>query len=544
MSNFQPVDLNRLPYGNQEFSDLREQNMIYVDKTALIYQIASQRSPIFFSRPRRFGKSLLINTLASLFANGLKYFQGLDIEKKWTDKTYQVVHLDFSDIADYSSMELKEDLGEIIIEQFKMKGIVDQRNESGIRRPNRILDEICENLNNNSIVLLVDEYDAPLTHHINQEDELKSIMKVLNSFYSIIKKHSGKFRFIFITGVTRVSYVSIFSAFNNLKDLSYHPDYNTLLGFIKNELVEFFDPYIDNAAYVLHLSKKEIYEKIASYYDGFQFSPEASETLYNPWSILNFLQEPNLGFQNYWFLSGGLSSLVIQSFKVNNSFDFMAYSEREISTTRLELQSSYDILDIPKEILLFQAGYLTLRTKRNKILKLVPTNTEIEESLIQLYIMANNMRPKKKIVNMIENFDDYIDEHKLSAIVDTFNSILNTVVSINSKIFEDERSVRDIIFGTILMINSVQGIKENQTLRGFSDLELITSKTHMIIEFKRTYPGNPKHNPSEALFLAIDQIKNRNYSNHHFEGKSLYRVAMVISTEEKKILSDYCRELN
>ena len=176
----------------------------------------------------------------------------------------------------------------------------------------------------------------------------------------------------------------------------------------------------------------------------------------------------------------------------------------------------------------------------------MPTNGEIEESLLQLYIMSNNMRPKKNVENMIANFDDYIDGHKLLDIVNTFNSILNNVVSINSKIFEDERSVRDIIFGTIIMVNSIQGIKENQTLKGFSDLELITSKTHMIIEFKRTYPEkskSSKRDPYEALALAMDQIKSRNYKNHPFEGKDLYRVAMVISTEEKMILPDFCQEV-
>ena len=183
MSSFESIDITRLPIGNTLFSDIRKENMIYVDKTALIAKIANQRVPIFFSRPRRFGKSLLINTLASLFTNGLKYFQGLDIEKTWKDKTYQVVHLDFSDMAEYNADELKNDLGEMIIEKFKMKGIVFQRGESGIRRPNRILDEICEKLNDNSTVLLVDEYDAPLTHHINQPEELNSIMKILNSFY-------------------------------------------------------------------------------------------------------------------------------------------------------------------------------------------------------------------------------------------------------------------------------------------------------------------------------------------------------------------------
>ncbi|MBQ7586376.1 MAG: AAA family ATPase, partial [Desulfovibrionaceae bacterium] len=290
MPEHEICDTNRLPLGLLSFSNIRKKNKIYVDKTSLIYKIASQDAPIFFSRPRRFGKSLLINTLSSLFTNGLEYFPGLDIEKKWKDKTYQVVHLDFSGMAENNAQGLKKALGDTIIQEFNLKGKVYQYEEGELRDPDRILNEICKKITDNSLVLLIDEYDAPLNHHIQSQNELCDIVKVLNNFYATVKQYTDKFRLIFITGVTRVSHVSIFSAFNNLKDLSFHPDYNTLLGFTKNELVEYFDPYIENAANVLNLSKKEIYEKIESYYDGFQFSPEANETLYNPWSILSFLQ--------------------------------------------------------------------------------------------------------------------------------------------------------------------------------------------------------------------------------------------------------------
>ncbi|MBQ7607784.1 MAG: AAA family ATPase [Desulfovibrionaceae bacterium] len=211
---------NSLPLGLSRFSNIRESNMVYVDKTRLISKIASQRVPIFFSRPRRFGKSLLVNTLASLFSKGLDSFHGLDIEKTWNDKTYPVVHLDFSGIADKNPLEFKKDLTETIIEEFDMVGIVKKSDELGIRSPDRIINEIGKKLKNNSTVLLIDEYDAPLTHHIDKPNELEEIMSILNNFYSTIKQYTDRFRFIFITGITRASHVSIFSAFNNLKDLS------------------------------------------------------------------------------------------------------------------------------------------------------------------------------------------------------------------------------------------------------------------------------------------------------------------------------------
>lgn len=165
-------------------------------------------------------------------------------------------------------------------------------------KPDSSLSSILKNINDNSLVLPIDEYDAPLTHHINQNDEINEIINILNDFYATIKQYTGKFRFIFITGITRTSHVSIFSAFNNIIDISLENDYNELLGFTKNDLEYFFDEYILHAAITLKISKQDIYDKLEEYYDGFQFSLQATSTIYNPWSILNFLTFPKNGFKN------------------------------------------------------------------------------------------------------------------------------------------------------------------------------------------------------------------------------------------------------
>ena len=167
MSNSASCDLRRLPYANIGFADMRERQKIYVDKTALIYQIAIQDEPIFFSRPRRFGKTLLVNTLASLFTDGLKYFKGLAIEKMWQDKTYEVIRLDFSSIANKNVQAFKIALNDTLVTAFNVEGIVPQFNDKGIRDPDRVLNEIIRKKINNSIVLLIDEYDAPLIHNIH-----------------------------------------------------------------------------------------------------------------------------------------------------------------------------------------------------------------------------------------------------------------------------------------------------------------------------------------------------------------------------------------
>ncbi|MBQ7584809.1 MAG: AAA family ATPase, partial [Desulfovibrionaceae bacterium] len=142
---------------------------------------------------------------------------------------------------------------------------------------------IAKKIQNNSTVLLIDEYDAPLTHNLDNPDELNNIKNILNSFYATIKQYTDKFRLIFITCITRVSHVSIFSAFNNLQDLSLEEEFNSLLGFTQSDLEQYFDPYIENASQVLNMNKEDIYERLKQYYDGFKFSLESDDTVYNPW---------------------------------------------------------------------------------------------------------------------------------------------------------------------------------------------------------------------------------------------------------------------
>ena len=541
MSHNEICDINRLPIGLLEFSNLRKKNKIYVDKTDLIYKIASQDAPIFFSRPRRFGKSLLINTLSCLFKKGVEYFHGLDIEKKWKDKTYQVVHFDFSGIANKNFQNFKNALGDTIIEGFCMRNSVSQFNEYGAREPDRILNQIAKNLENDSVVLLIDEYDAPLTHHIDDPDELKNIMSIMNDFYSTIKQYTDKFRLIFITGVTRTSHISIFSAFNNLTDVSIDEEFNTLLGFTKEELIRYFDIYVENSSKILKINKNDLYERIEQYYDGYQFSIDAMETLYNPWSILNFFKNSKNGFVNYWFDSGGTSSIIMNYLKIKDNYDFIDYNCRKIIVDKYTIGSKYEITNIPYNVLLFQAGYFTIRKIDDDIACLVLANKEVEESLYRLYLMSNNLSPRDSLCKKMLLLSSAIDNKNLSTIVKIFNKILNECISSLSMAFNDERSIRDIIYAALTFIPSLRMLKEHDTAKGNSDLEIFTKKTCMIIEFKRTYPK--KRSANEALRMAINQIKNNRYGIFFSSDFTLYRVAMVISTEEKCILSDFCKEV-
>ena len=530
------------------FSDIKNSGNIYVDKTDLINEFAQLRGPIFLSRPRRFGKSLLIDTLHSLFAKGIEDFHELALEKLWKDITYKVIRIDFSGMAESSPENLKISMTDDLIEQFDVKETVSPLNAEGkYFYPSDILKKIARKLQDNSTVLLIDEYDAPLTHHINNSNDLQQIIQILNNFYAVVKEFGKKFRFIFITGVTRTAHISIFSAYNNLRDISIENKFNTLLGFTQDEIERYFDGYINNAAVILNMSKNAISAWLKHFYDGFQFAIDAKETLYNPWSVLSFLQNPENGFKNYWYHSGGVSSLVVNCLKIKDNFDFIKYEDREIVVDREQLLDRYEISNIPQEILLWQAGYFTLHTRRNKSLRLIPPNGEVEASLLRIYLTANNLKPVKYTRELIEDLITPIDSKDISVIVETFNAILNVCVSSNSVIFQDERSVRDLIFAALYVFAPLHIFKERESVKGFSDLELVTDQTHMVIEFKRTYPkGENKSESRDAkasLAEAIKQIESHRYGEAPFSVQTLFRVAMVISTEEKRILPEYCREV-
>ena len=309
------TDLTKLPLSITSFSQFAANAMIYVDKTDLVANLARFRNPIFLSRPRRFGKSTLVSTFHELFSNGLDKFQGLKIttENLWKDKTYKVIHLDLS--------KIKEQSGDITFNESFLQQLDDDAFSHGgyekilneeIKTPARYLDIRFNQKDIDSLVLLIDEYDAPLTAVMGDKEEFEVRRRVLSNFFSTIKAYSGKFRFIFITGVTRYSNTSIFSAFNNIEDISFNPTYGALVGYTQEELEHYFKDYLENAVTELNEDLGEdkytydsLIEALKLNYDGYSFDRRCRHHVYNPWSILNFLKNPQEGFLPYWLTTGG-----------------------------------------------------------------------------------------------------------------------------------------------------------------------------------------------------------------------------------------------
>ena len=249
---------------------------------------------------------------------------------------------------------------------------------------------------------------------------------------------------------------------------------------------------------------------------------------------------PQNGFKNYWFDSSGTSSIIMNYLKIKDSFNILNYQNRIIRKTIKELSAKFEITNIPYEILLYQTGFLTIRKESNQTVRLVFPNTEIEDSVLDFYFIANNIRLSEKVQHNIDELAENIDQKNLINIINIFNNILNECAPILSNIFQDERAVRDIIYAALPQEISLQKIKERETVQGFSDLEILTKKTHMIIEFKRT---RSNRNADATLREAIEQLKSKKYGIGAFTNLKIYRVAMVISSEAKMILSNFSKEI-
>ena len=541
-TNIDDVSLAKLPLDSICFDDLRENDQIYVDKTKLIAEFAQLKATYFLARPRRFGKSLLIDILADLFSNGLKNFKGLAIENIWNDKTYNILRINFSSFSIYNAKKIKQLLVDELLEKTGFVGKIEKYDDNGeYVEPGVVLKKFAENIPNRSYVLLIDEYDAPFTHHLDNQNELQEITKIIDNFYYALKECSHKFRLIFITGITRVSHISLFSAFNNLVELTGKKNYADILGITQDELKKYFHRYIERAAKILAMTTDDVYTALKLRYDGFKFAINADQTLYNPWSIINFLLYPEDGFKNYWFDSGGTPSILVNYLKINKNFNIWEYKNRQFTITEDELSAKSEIINISPKLLLIQAGYFTINSSGQSYAKLYFPNTEVEESILRLYLSTNNIKVTDETLMSIDKICYYIDNHDINNIIKLFNLVLNDCVSPKSKFFNDECTLRDLIYAIIPNIQGLLKLKEREYTTGRSDLELITKNVHLVIEFKLT---RSNRSAKSSLKEGISQIQSKRYGEIYFQDKKLFKIVLVASHREKRILPEFSSEVD
>ena len=526
-----------------DFRDLIDNNRIYVDKTALICQIAKdEKGPYFISRPRRFGKSTLINTLHELFAHGTEKFKGLEIEPLWHDKTYKVLHLDFSSYNFLSEINFCDYFYEDLKQKFIELGFSVNDSNLSLKAPGLLVDNAFKNNHSGEeIVLLVDEYDTPLSAVLNNEKEFIARRDILHSFYSKVKEYQGRFRFIFITGVTYYSHTSIFSAFNNLKDLTLDLRYGALLGYTSEELEKYFSEYIDNA--VVTLNKKfpterytheKVVEELKRNYDGYSFDEDCMHHVYNPWSILNFLKSPHRGFIPYWVVSGGstptfLVNYLKQGLEKYNADELQSLLQIDSTVDKVssKLYPTIDnIAKIDLFAILYQAGYFCIKGVNRKILQIGIPNLEVKRaySEIMLRLLTNNNDVQEKFTTSLY---DVLCENKLDKLKDIFNCFINELSYETVKKF-NEACFRDVLKLAMLTFN-VSASTEVMGSCGRADITAEAGDYLYVFELKVT--DNSKDIATKLNEAKAQIIKNK-YARR-LTDKTVIPVALVLENNSK-----------
>ena len=343
----------RYPIGIQTFSEIREGNYVYVDKTDLVWKLANSVKYVFLSRPRRFGKSLLSTTLKSYFEGRKELFEGLkiiELEKEW--KKYPVIHIDMSSAKDQDSPDsLRLAIKDILEKDSKKLGIDTQKST-----PGQCLRKLIEGLSeqyNSKVVVIIDEYDSPLLDVLHEKENLDGMRKVMREFYQPLKACESMIRFCFMTGITKFSQLSIFSTLNNISNVSMRPEYATICGITERELTTILKDDIIMLSEKYGCTYDEMHKLLKLQYDGYHFSFNTEE-VYNPYSLMNCFDEKMI--RNFWFESGTPTFLFHQMKRFGTDITRMDEIVASESAFNRPTETLTDALP-----LLYQAGYLTIK---------------------------------------------------------------------------------------------------------------------------------------------------------------------------------------
>ena len=378
----------------------------------------------------------------------------------------------------------------------------------------------------NSLVLLIDEYDAPLTSCLNNKTIFKEVRRALSAFYSVLKSNEGALRFAFITGITKFNKTSIFSELNNLSDLSLNVEYGTLLGYTYSETQKYFSGYLDNAASLLGISRGELTEELIKHYDGFCFERTAKEHVFAPWSMLNFLSSPRNGFVDYWFESGGRPAALVQYLKSHTLRDPEEYGKEKSIALNL-LTGSANVNTLSDIGLLTQAGYLTLKRVVGLTAFVAYPNAEVAAAMAQLY--SERLLQGQTLEQVgADNVALRLAEEDPEGVVHLFNRIFTSIDYQNYPV-RDEATVRAFIQIFLSGAGFSPHIEVHNS-QGRSDLEVTVQNRHFVFEFK---VARKEESSEEKLEEGLKQMRKRSYGLQHADQEQL-RMVLVFSIPKRK----------
>ncbi|MFN8577984.1 MAG: AAA family ATPase [Candidatus Sericytochromatia bacterium] len=514
-------NLKLLPLGEQNFRKIVEKDLLYVDKTEDIYNLLSTRGTYFFlSRPRRFGKSLLISTLEEIFLGNQELFKGLYIYDKIEWKKYPVIRISMNELR-YSGD--RKDFENSLLHY--LKNIYDRYNLELDTNDYVIAfkDLIYKLSKIDKVVILIDEYDKPIIEYLDKTERSKEMRDILKNFYETIKASDEYIKFAFLTGVSKFSKTSIFSSLNNLTDLTLDPRFPTLIGIAENELYSYFDEYIQNLAEENEISIEKTKIELKKWYNGYSWN--GKDFVYNPYSLLSVFTKKE--FDNYWFETG-TPTFLIKMIKEHN----LNIQKLENLFLSIKSFSAFEVDNMNVYALLFQTGYLTIKEiMRNDLEKeyvLSYPNMEVKDSLLN-YLLDDFA---SQIVDDDISINEMVRKLKsndLEGLINIFKSIFGTIAV---KMQPDKKVSlyeRELYYHTIFyLIFRLIGSKikaEFSTSKGFIDAVAETNSHVYIFEFKM---NNPE--------IAINQIREKKYYESFLSSnKEIVLVGVSFDSENKNI---------
>ena len=500
--------MQRLPIGIQTFAEIINNDYLYIDKTDIALDLIQNNKYAFLSRPRRFGKSLFIDTLQNIFEGNKELFGGLAIEDRWDfDDIYPVIKIDWA--GDFKTMKSTRDTAiKILADNQERLGVECIEGDSPANCFRDLIKKSYQKYQK-PVVILIDEYDKPILDNIEDTDRALENRDFLRSFYVMMKEYDAYIKFAFLTGISKFSKASIFSGLNNIEDISLSPRYATICGYTQHDLESRFEPYLVDADM----------DRVKDWYNGYNF---LGDKVYNPFDILKFIKNDCI-FKNYWWTSGNPYFLITLLKQQNYSIPNL-----EHITVGEELLSTFEIEKLRLEVLLFQSGYLTI----DKVSELpfggyeytlkVP-NMEVSMSLNNLfleYLVDGAVTESKKSI-YLSLLAGELDEFR-DAFTSLFASIpYNNYVKNN---IGDYEGYYASVFYAYLAASGLHIIAEDVTNSGRIDLTIILKDKVYILEFK--VDGDD----------ALTQIRDRGYANKYLsDDREIYLVGINFDKESRNI---------
>jgi len=527
------ASMQKLANDIDDFEKLVTENYLYVDKTKFLDKIVNSNTYYFLSRPRRFGKTLFVDTLEKFYQGKKELFKGLYIyEQDWNWEEYPIIRLDFNRLEHSTTENLKIEMQEFLEDyarQYNLKlssTLVSSKFEE-------LIIKISEK-ENKRVVLLIDEYDKAIISHLSQDQEeikiAESNQNFLKAIYDNLKPLIKHLELVFITGISKFSKLSIFSTLNNLIELDMHPEFSHMLGYTEEELHHNFDPYFAEFAAEIGESKEELYAEFKRMYNGFRFSDEDIR-VYNPYSIAKALEAKKI--DNYWFESG-TPGFLIELLK-NEQYEIPKLADLEVFKSQLK---AYDITRLQLIPLLFQTGYLTIKEKlTGDFLRLSYPNQEVETAFSQNLI--SELSNYEADLSLIRKLRLALNDFDLEVFINNIRYLFESIANINIPAAASEReSYYHTMFYLTAELLADRDLKidsELLTARGRIDMVVESKDKVFILEFKA----------NQSAEKAVTQIKEKGYADKYkFQDKQIILIGINFSTEKKNISEHLIEKLN